>query len=82
MIDQTPDYDVKIAQVQKRLRANEESFEVEKRGYDTCKIVNLKQLIDHDRHLLRDLNQKRAASRPAGADNLRGSSAIFYGSNW
>jgi biotin carboxylase len=81
MIAQTPDYDAKIAQVQKRLRANEEAFEAEKRGYDSYKIVNLKQLIDHDRHLLRDLNQKRGACQPAGADNQRGSSAIFYGSN-
>jgi len=49
MIDQTPDYDAKIAQVQRRLRKNEEAFEVEKRGYDSYKIVNLEQLIDHDR---------------------------------
>jgi phage terminase large subunit-like protein len=83
MTDKTPEfYDGKIAEVQKLLREKEEAFDVAKRGYDDWHTANLRKQIAHYRILLRDLSQDRAASRPAGADNLRGSSAIFYGSNY
>jgi hypothetical protein len=53
-----------------------------KYGYDDYKRINLKKLIEYDRYLLRNLSQERASNRPAGADNPRGSPAIFYGSSW
>jgi hypothetical protein len=76
------EFDAKIAVATKLLRENEAALDVAKRGNDGYKIVNLRPLIDRDRSLLRSLEQDRAAARPAGADNRRGSSAIFYGSNY
>jgi hypothetical protein len=75
------EYDAKIAVVRKRLSENEAAFDVAKRGYDDWKTANLRKKVEYDRSLLRDLGKDRAAARPAGADNRRGSSAIFYGSN-
>ena len=89
MTDNTVDYntviakefDAKIAVVQKRLSENEAALDVAKRGYDSYQMAKLRPLIERDLSLLRNLAQDRAASRPAGADNLRGSSSVFFGSN-
>jgi hypothetical protein len=75
----TEDFDREIAEVVKRVHENEAKRDAAYNSGDYWKCGNIKQLIAHDHALLRDLSEKKAASRPV--ESLRGSSSIFYGTN-